>query len=189
MQTKSQVRGQRRTAGWSLAIGALAVCLVTALAGCGSPAKSAGPPTATPARVALATATPSPIGLPVAAAARSTTTVTVRLWSPKGGEFLAPGTISCEIDNGYVNAHQAYCQTITPAESVTMSLKGKLKKCVGQRCIGNPADNAVNLPYGSSTGAGPFHCLSTKPGVICTISGKGFRISKSGIVAWPIHSK
>jgi hypothetical protein len=92
--------------------------------------------------VALATATPSPIGLPVAAAARSTTTVTVRLWSPKGGEFLAPGTISCEIDNGYVNAHQAYCQTITPAESVTMSLKGKLKKCVGQRCIGNPADNA-----------------------------------------------
>jgi hypothetical protein len=31
--------------------------------------------------------------------------------------------------------------------------------------------------------------LSTKPGVICTVSGKGFRISKSGIVAWPIHTK
>jgi len=201
MYTKSQVGGERRTASWSLAVGALAVCLVTALAGCGSPAKSAGPPTATPAatrtpspelvsaRVASAPASPSPMAVPAPAAARSTTTVTVRLWSPKGGEFLAPGTISCEVDNGYVNAHQVYCQTVTPAQSVTLSLKGKLKKCVGQKCIGNPADNAVNLPYGSSTGAGPFHCLSTKPGVICTISGKGFRISKSGIVAWPIHTK
>jgi hypothetical protein len=199
MHTKSQVQGARRTASWSLAVGALAACLATALAGCGSPAKSAGPPTATPvatrtpardlisAQVALAAASRSP--MPAAAPARSTTTVTVRLWSRKGGEFLAPGTISCEIDNGYVSLHQVDCQTITPPESVTLSPTGKLKKCVGPRCIGNPADNAVNLPYGSSTSAGPFHCLSTKPGVICTVSGKGFRISKSGIVAWPIHTK
>jgi hypothetical protein len=197
MHTKSRVRGPRRTASWTLAVGALVACLASALAGCGSPAKSAGPPTATPAatphvvsaQVAAATASSAPMNVPAAAPARSTTTVTVRLWSPKGGEFLAPGTISCEIDNGRVNVHQVYCQTITPAESVTMSLTGKLKKCVGQRCLGNPADNAVNLPYGSSAGAGSFHCLSTKPGVICTVGGKGFRISKTGIVAWPVHTK
>jgi len=106
----------------------------------------------------------------------------VPLQTPAGGEFLSPsGNISCEIDNGYAGLHQVYCQTFSPPESVTMSTRGVLKKCAGEKCLGNPAVNAPTLPYGSSTGTGPFRCLSATNGVTCTVSGSGFRISRSGI--------
>ena len=106
----------------------------------------------------------------------------VPLQTRAGGEFLSPsGNISCEVDNGYAGLHQVYCQTFSPPASVTMSTRGVLRKCAGQRCLGNPALNAPTLPYGSSTGAGPFLCLSATDGVTCTVSGAGFRISRSGI--------
>jgi hypothetical protein len=116
-----------------------------------------------------------------ASAAPSKTTVPLQ--SPHGGEFESPsGNISCEIDfheRGIPT--QAYCQTVSPPASVTMSVTGTLKTCSGMLCIGNPALNVITLPYGSSTGVGPFRCLSSTSGVTCTTSGKGFEISRSGI--------
>ena len=94
-----------------------------------------------------------------------------------GGEFLSPsGNISCEIDNGYIGLHQVYCQTISPPESVVLSLTGTFKVCKGQQCLGNPAVNTPVLAYGRSTGSGPFRCLSTTAGVTCTAVAKGFQI-------------
>jgi hypothetical protein len=101
-----------------------------------------------------------------------------------GGEFLSPsGNISCEIDNGYIGLHQVYCQTISPPESVVLSLTGTIKVCKGQQCLGNPGVNTPVLAYGRSTGSGPFRCLSTTAGVTCTAGAKGFQISRSGIKA------
>ena len=121
--------------------------------------------------------------LPARAASATTQGHAVPLQTPAGGEFLSPsGNISCEVDDGYAGLHQVYCQTFSPPESVTMSTRGVLKKCTGESCLGNPAVNAPTLPYGSSTGVGPFQCLSATDGVTCTASGKGFRISRSGIV-------
>jgi len=75
----------------------------------------------------------------------------------KGGEFLSPtGNISCEIDYQNGGLDQVYCQTIAPPRSVTMSATGVInKKCSGEGCIGNPAEDARVLPYGASTSAGP----------------------------------
>jgi hypothetical protein len=106
-----------------------------------------------------------------------------------GDEFLSPsGNISCEIDNGYIGLHQVYCQTISPPESVVLSLTGTFKVCKGQRCLGNPGVNTPVLAYGRSTGSGPFRCLSTTAGVTCTSGTKGFQISRSGIKAVPSGS-
>jgi hypothetical protein len=101
-----------------------------------------------------------------------------------GGEFLSPsGNISCEIDNGYIGLHQVYCQTISPPESVVLSLTGTFKVCKGQQCLGNPGVNTPVLAYGHSTGSGPFRCVSTTAGVTCTVGAKGFQISRSGVKA------
>jgi hypothetical protein len=116
--------------------------------------------------------------------AATTTTLTAPVQTPHGGEFLSPsGNISCEIDNGYIGLHQVYCQTISPAESVVLARTGTFKVCKGQRCLGNPAVNTPVLTYGHSTSSGPFRCLSATAGVACTVGGKGFQISRSGITA------
>lgn len=99
------------------------------------------------------------------------------------------GNISCQFGEYNTPQRDVYCQTIEPTESVDMSTSGTFKICRGVGCVGNPADNAPTLAYGTSTGAGPFRCLSTASGVICTVrSGKGFEISRSGIVAVLSHS-
>jgi hypothetical protein len=117
-------------------------------------------------------------------AGATTTTVTAPAKTSHGGEFLSPsGNISCEIDNGYIGLHQVYCQTISPPQSVVLARTGTFKVCKGQQCLGNPADNTPVLAYGHSTSSGPFRCLSTTAGVTCTVSGKGFQISRSGITA------
>ena len=105
--------------------------------------------------------------------------------TPWGGEFLSPsGNISCQFGEYHTAERNVYCQTIEPTESVQMSTSGAFKVCRGALCVGNPADNAPTLAYGTSTAAGPFRCLSTTSGVICTVrSGRGFEISRSGIVA------
>jgi hypothetical protein len=102
--------------------------------------------------------------------------------------FRSPsGNISCELD--YDSAHPAesppttdFCQTVSPARSVTMSAKGRLKVCSGQKCIGNPPENASPLRYGRSIRLGPFTCKSLRAGVRCRISGgTGFEISRAGV--------
>jgi hypothetical protein len=116
------------------------------------------------------------------AAATSTTTVTVPLETPTGGEFYSPSkNISCEIDDT-TSLQQVFCQTMSPAQSVTMKTDGTLSKCAGQQCLGNPGENTPILPYGSATGTGPFRCLSSSQGMTCTVtSGRGFQIASAGI--------
>jgi hypothetical protein len=111
----------------------------------------------------------------------------VKLQTSSGGEFLSPlSGMSCEIDLGQGQQNETYCQTFTPEESVTMSAGGTLKKCTRPTpesgCVGNPGENTPTLHYGKATGGGPFRCLSSKTGLICTVKkGNGFVISLSHI--------
>ncbi len=117
-----------------------------------------------------------------------------------GGEFRAPsGNISCGVYYNMAGLTQAYCQTTKPAESVTMGLTGRYTTCTGEHCLGNAGissshvtctgENCVGtsgkktptLAYGKTTGAGPFLCTSAVTGITCTVVGRGFRISASGI--------
>jgi len=102
-----------------------------------------------------------------------------------GGEFLSPSdNISCEIDynrDGITNV--AYCQTVTPPQSVRMDTTGSYTTCSGQQCLGNPGINTPTLAYGESTGVGPFVCESASTGITCTANGRGFLISRSGITS------
>jgi hypothetical protein len=98
-----------------------------------------------------------------------------------GGEFVSPsGNISCE-----VGLSKVYCQTGTPAQSVTMSgIDGTYSTCKGQQCLGNTGDPTPTLAYGTETGVGPYLCESATAGITCTTTqGKGFLISRSGITS------
>jgi hypothetical protein len=61
--------------------------------------------------------------------------------------------------------------------------------CAGAYSQENPCNYATGLPphtpilpYGSATVVPPFRCESSTNGITCTVtSGKGFRISRSGI--------
>ncbi|MGH3156757.1 MAG: hypothetical protein ACRDNF_09315 [Streptosporangiaceae bacterium] len=107
--------------------------------------------------------------------------------SASGGEFLSPsGNISCEIDYHRAALTQVYCQTATPARSVTMGVTGKYTTCTGQQCLGNSGTGTPTLAYGTATGVGPFRCESAATGVTgvtCVADGNGFRISTSGITS------
>jgi hypothetical protein len=70
---------------------------------------------------------------------------------------------------------------MSPAQSVTMSSAGSVTVCSGVGCLGNPADNASTLAYGDAVGLGVFGCTSAASGVSCTVSGRGFEISRSSI--------
>jgi hypothetical protein len=159
-----------RVAGLS----ALGLGIGLALAACGpgtSSAVSAPAVTTTPA-----TAVP--------AASRSAALVPMQ--TSAGGEFLSPsGNISCEVDYQRAGLTQVYCQTATPARSVTMGAAGKYTTCSGDQCLGNPGTGTPTLAYGTATGVGPFRCESAATGVTCVADGKGFRISASGTAPVP----
>jgi len=155
--------------GWlavtSLKVAALTLAAVLA-AGCSSAS------TTSPALTATSSAPSTP----------TASTTRVPMQTAAGGEFLSPsGNISCEVDYHRAGLTQVYCQTITPAQSVTMNVTGGYQACRGQQCLGNPATGVPTLAYGTETGAGPFRCESASIGVTCIAGGKGFRISTSGI--------
>jgi hypothetical protein len=171
----------------------LGVGVGLALAACGaSPSSTAASAASTPAATASSLAASSAPGTSTAPAASATATAAAPSASPSatfvamqtasGGEFLSPsGNISCEIDYQQGGLTQAYCQTGTPARSVTMTATGSYKACTGQQCLGNPGDGTPTLAYGDATGVGPFRCVSATAGVTCTADGKGFQISTSGV--------
>jgi hypothetical protein len=99
--------------------------------------------------------------------------------------FLSPsGNISCELDVGRAGiADVAYCQSVTPARSATLSRSGHLKTCSGQGCLGNPPEHDATLAYGKTAVLGPFRCTSRPAGVTCSGAGRGFTISRAGITA------
>ncbi|HSZ39962.1 MAG TPA: hypothetical protein VK817_08395 [Trebonia sp.] len=128
----------------------------------------------------------SPTASPEAAATSSTAAPStsfklVPMQTATGGEFVSPsGNISCE-----VSLSKVYCQTGTPAQSVTMTgLDGTYKTCTGQECLGNTGDPTPTLAYGTKTGVGPYLCESATAGVTCTTAnGDGFLISRSGVTS------
>ncbi len=104
-------------------------------------------------------------------------------------EFYSPSqNISCEIDYGFTEPdspsviNNVLCLTISPPQSVHMSIDGSLDTCSGVQCLSNAGLNTPTLAYGDSTGVGPFLCTSAMTGMTCTVTGgKGFTISRAGI--------
>jgi hypothetical protein len=98
-------------------------------------------------------------------------------------DFFSPSmNIGCELDYGRTGVpDQAYCQTFTPPQSVTMATDGSFTPCTGDTCVGNPGIDTPTLAYGQASAVGPFLCVSAFSGVTCTVSGRGFQISRSGI--------
>ncbi|MBO0804374.1 MAG: hypothetical protein J2P25_15030 [Nocardiopsaceae bacterium] len=136
-----------------------------------SSAPTAGAPTST-ASTAPTSAAPTSGG----------TSGLVPMQTANGGEFLSPsGNISCEVDYHRAGTTQAYCQTQSPPQSVTMTATGTYKTCNGGQCLGNVGDGTPTLAYGKATGVGPFRCESATTGITCVANGKGFQISTSGI--------
>ncbi|OBA58369.1 hypothetical protein A5647_21075 [Mycobacterium sp. 1100029.7] len=117
------------------------------------------------------------LGMPSAAADRP-------VCSASECAFLSPSrNISCEVNyqrSGLTD--DAYCQTMEPPQSATLSAGGVVTACNGTSCLGNAAENTPTLAYGQSAGIGPFSCTSKQDGVTCTVStGKGFTLSNAGI--------
>jgi len=120
--------------------------------------------------------------------------------------FLSPtGNIACQIDTnpaaGSVDGHgnaiksSAECQTTKPDQSASVAEDGTVTECSATQpnqasagpCAGNPGDNTPTLAYGNQVVVAPFRCISATDGVTCALiqadgPGKGFRISRSGIV-------
>jgi hypothetical protein len=168
-----------------IGISALGLGVGLALSGCNSSAPTATTAAQPTATSAVATSAPAVTAIPTTAAASPTRSKAfVPMQTAAGGEFLSPsGNISCEVDYHRVGLTEVYCQTVTPARSVTMGAGGKYKTCTGEQCLGNPGTGTPTLAYGTATGAGPFRCESAATGVTCVADGKGFRISTSGIAA------
>lgn len=163
-------------------------------------AAGGGPASASPGGTAVTTA---PTGARMRASAPATTTAPattpaggtaptptsggtfVPMQTATGGEFLTPsGNIECQISS-QAGLAGSYCQTTTPARSVTMNAAGHYTVCTGQQCLANAGDGTPTLFYGTQTGVGPFRCESATTGVTCTADGKGFLISASGITPVP----
>jgi hypothetical protein len=163
-------------------------------------ADGGGPASASPGRTAVTTAptvahtragTPPTTTVPATAPATNTaptptTSITfVPMQTATGGEFLTPsGNIECQIDS-QAGLAGAYCQTTTPARSVTMNAAGRYTVCTGLQCLANAGDGTPTLFYGTETGVGPFRCETARTGVTCTADGRGFLISSSGITPVP----
>jgi hypothetical protein len=176
MMNSGHVARTRRVVG----ISALGLGVGLALSACNPSTSAAAGPASS---VTASAATPS-ASAPAATAAATATSVAslVPMQTAAGGEFLSPsGNISCEVDYQRAGLTQVYCQTATPARSVTMSATGKYTTCTGQQCLGNSGTGTPTLAYGKATGVGPFRCESAVTGVTCLANGKGFQISTSGV--------
>ncbi len=168
-----------RPAGRRAAAG-LVFAAALSLAACSSGSPAASPSTSNSATTSAPAVTTAPLA--TAAPAPTSSITLVPMQTASGGEFLSPtGNISCEVDYNRAGMTQAYCQTGTPPQSVTMDPTGKYRICTGEQCLGNAGINTPTLAYGEATGVGPFLCVSATTGITCTAGGRGFRISRSGI--------
>src|ERR1700753_2454530 len=94
-----------------------------------APAPSASASAAGTAASPVTTSAPARATTPPAPAPSSVSSATlVPMQTAAGGEFLSPsGNISCEVDYHRASLTQVYCQTVTPARSVTMGVGGQHK--------------------------------------------------------------
>lgn len=98
-------------------------------------------------------------------------------------DFHSPtGNINCDIRYGPGSPdNMIRCTTFVPPQSVTLSPNGSYGACSGASCLAGASQAPSVLPYGLTVGRGPFLCDSTISGMICTVNGKGFEISRSGV--------
>ena len=114
--------------------------------------------------------------LPAIAATAGAAAAPARFFQTHGG------AVECQLSDGGGLGVSAYCQTAEPPRSVTMSAAGKLKRCAGAGCIGNPPDNVVTLAAGHAISFGPFKCAAAAASISCQVkNGDGFTISRSGV--------
>ena len=94
------------------------------------------------------------------------------------------GAVECELDDGGAAGIgvDAYCETLKPPRSATLSASGKLARCYGPTCVSNPPLNVRTLAAGRTVRLGPFTCRAEAATISCTIkSGAGFSISHAGV--------
>jgi hypothetical protein len=99
-------------------------------------------------------------------------------------DFYSPTrNLACEMDDYRGNVpSEVDCQSWKTPHNVRLSPNGALKKCSGQRCLGNPGEHTPKLAYGRQITVGRFRCSSRRIGVECVVisSGKGFLIDSKG---------
>ena len=99
-------------------------------------------------------------------------------------DFYSPSrNLACEMDDySGVIPGGVYCQSWKTPHNVRLRPNGTLRKCAGQRCLGNPGEHTPTLAYGRSITVGRFRCTSRRIGVECVVisSGKGFLIDSKG---------
>ena len=146
---------------------------------------SATSTTSTSSPVSSITETTSPTSVTTTTAAVTTTTGTLVPETPTSTEFYSPSqNISCEIDTqGGTNPQDlAYCDTLSPQQSATLTAPSTLTSCTGDLCLANAGVGTPTLPYGYSVTLGSITCLSMTQGMKCTLpSGNGFLIAKAGV--------
>ena len=175
----------RQSAGLAI----LAVVFSLAACGSASPTAATTPPSAVASTLSTTgTTTPSSAAASTLPGHGSTTSAArpsaafVPMQTAAGGEFLSPSSnISCEVNYHRDGLTGAYCQTITPARSVTMDTTGHYTTCTGEQCLGDSGEDTPTLAYGSATGVGPFRCESAAAGITCVADGRGFQISATAI--------
>jgi len=94
------------------------------------------------------------------------------------------GAVECELDDGGAPGIgvDAYCQTVQPQRSVTLSAAGKTLICDGQTCIGNAPLDVRTVKAGRTEALGPFACTVGSTAIACKIAtGAGFSISPAGV--------
>jgi hypothetical protein len=106
----------------------------------------------------------------------------------QGMVFVSPSrNIACEVDFQFPHiGAAAFCQTLAPPRSVTITATGAIDECSGVSCVGHPAKNTPVLMYMGSTATGPFLCASRFDGVACSAAGRAFLISRSGTVTYAV---
>jgi serine/threonine-protein kinase len=152
---------------------------------CGATASSSPMTALSPASTATSPPTPEPT--PVPGLVQDAADPCLSCDAPDVKFFHSPSNnIQCEIDyrRGSGTTDSVYCLSIDPPRNATMSSSGVLTSVctAGDSCLSNPPQGEPTLPYGHTTGIGPFTCLSEYEGMRCTVtSGRGFTMSKSGI--------
>jgi hypothetical protein len=99
-------------------------------------------------------------------------------------DFYSPTrNLACEMDDYRGDIPSGvYCQSWKAPHNVRLRPNGSLKKCSGQRCLGNPGEHTPKLAYGRKVTVGRFRCSSRRIGIECVVigSGKGFLIDSKG---------
>jgi hypothetical protein len=124
--------------------------------------------------IALNRSTPKVAPLPVPEIHLTTASTEFFVGNGKAG-------LNCELDDATYNMDSnyrtmAYCQSVTPARSVSMSGSGAAKTCEGIACIGNPGTGTPTFSSGVKVILGPFTCVLSNNWVRCSNEQHSFTL-------------